>query len=361
MALNRSYETLPVVKYWGRCLNRTDTRYTKIYEKHSVSNPTDSRGLPDKPLWAHPTPLKKQYTSRGSLHIEKKLTTGNEYCNGVLSPTKHTLQYYYVVKREIPRDSVWPNTSWETEARLRIAQATVNLGSNIAEFRQTCNSFYDTAVGLKNIYRALRGRGWSRRRAMDVPAAWLNTNYALAPLVGDMSDSVLALNNALDRDIVRKIAITKTARDTNRDWFGLKAAERVYVSQDRAIVYVRLDPRSSRISAGNPLEWAWEAIPFSFVVDWMVPIGNSLQALDALRNVAYLRGTLTEKRTMSAKYVSPVNSGYTVEQTGRWDYKSHQRHTLSTIPLPDFPSWEPSESFRTVTNGLALLAVLRGR
>jgi len=41
----------------------------------------------------------------------------------------------------------------------------------------------------------------------------------------------------------------------------------------------------------NPLEIAWEVLPWSFVVDWFLPVGAFIRDLNANSNVTFVRGT----------------------------------------------------------------------
>lgn len=44
---------------------------------------------------------------------------------------------------------------------------------------------------------------------------------------------------------------------------------------------------------GNPAEWAWEAIPFSFLVDYFVNIGDMIQSLNAFAGVKLADASMT--------------------------------------------------------------------
>lgn len=43
----------------------------------------------------------------------------------------------------------------------------------------------------------------------------------------------------------------------------------------------------------NPAAIAWELVPFSFVLDWLLPIGNYLESFDATNGLAFQSGYLT--------------------------------------------------------------------
>jgi len=122
--------------------------------------------------------------------------------------------------------------------------------------------------------------GLTRRDAAD---AWLELQYGWKPLLSDVYEagqSVEAICNS-----------PRIGRVTARHWEGGSFDETVVyghivASQKdelRYIVYLEESlsaPRS--LGLMDPLSVAWEIIPYSFVVDWFVPIGTYLDALAVL-------------------------------------------------------------------------------
>lgn len=47
----------------------------------------------------------------------------------------------------------------------------------------------------------------------------------------------------------------------------------------------------SRIGLTNPAVLAWDVIPWSFVVNWVIPIGDWLESIDSTVGLDYLGGT----------------------------------------------------------------------
>jgi hypothetical protein len=55
---------------------------------------------------------------------------------------------------------------------------------------------------------------------------------------------------------------------------------------------------------------AWELVPFSFVLDWFIPIGSYLSQLDASAGMEFLGGSTTVVREMKGSYgVKPGTCG----------------------------------------------------
>jgi hypothetical protein len=256
-----------------------------------------------------------------------------------------------------------------------IEELAVNLGDTLIEYRQTASMFEKFGIGMRDAWRryskaksSLRGRPNRKRiTPCSVAAAELQYSYGVAPLVGALYDSVELLTERLSKPVYRRF--TSFARGRDEDAFESFSAFHEYVWEvsRRAIAYVQLEPDARGFDPGNPLEWAWERIPFSFVVDWGIPIGDYLGALDALKNVKAVKGTVTEKRRFQRWYTDPnVYSGDWYfrdekREKASYIYESHKRDVITSIPLPRVPRWDPSTSWKAIMHGLSLLTVLNQR
>jgi hypothetical protein len=137
---------------------------------------------------------------------------------------------------------------------------------------------------------------------------------------------------------------------------------------ETAIVYTELDTNFQPITMGNPLEFAWEILPFSFVFDLLIPVGDWLSAMDALKGYSNGFGSVSRKRRYQCTS-SVVPESYLGSDTvecelpGLVRKKTYSRDVISlnNIPLPNLPGWDPSKSHRAVVNMLALLKVQRSQ
>jgi hypothetical protein len=106
----------------------------------------------------------------------------------------------------------------------------------------------------------------------------------------------------------------------------------------------------AQIGITNPALLVWELIPYSFVVDWMIPVGDWLSSLDALVGVEDLRVVRGYKITRTTE----TSCGGSAKEV-QTDF---QRSAGTTLALPRL-AYRPSTSLTTVLNGLALLRQLR--
>lgn len=261
-----------------------------------------------------------------------------------------------------------PTNLADTNALLSVRENLLNLSDTLAEFRETAGMFGDFAVGVRDIYRASRGRMRRRRlRPTDTTSANLAMSFGISPLVGNFYDSLLHFKDRLNYDIIRrcvgydKVSVFKSYDGgINNHWYRVQSE-----FQFRTVLYVRVSPYATdRIDFGNPLRWAWELIPFSFIVDWGINVGDTLAALDRLPGITLAKGTRSVQAEHSAEFGlnDLLNSRQKYYQTlspGKQATWSYKRNVLSSFPMPDRPQWRPGASFRKLANASSILAQLK--
>jgi hypothetical protein len=255
-----------------------------------------------------------------------------------------------------------PSTYWETDARVAIKDNYVNLANDIAEYRETADMFKDVAHGIRDAWRLFHGRLPKRKRryitACDVPAAYLQYEYGVGPLVGTLYDSLERLdpvlaNPPLTRQATSSRASTTYGISSAGNWVSARATVRNHV-----VTYVRHENGYSGFTIGNPLEWAWEAIPFSFLVDVVANVGDTLSSLDALRGVTFVAGCNVTEVTSSAEgdYAREISEHCKPDPTRNTvEFRSYSRSLLSSVPLPTGIRWRPSGTWHKLRNAVAVL------
>ena len=263
----------------------------------------------------------------------------------------------------------WPD--WATDLRLKVKDEAINLGATVAEYKQSANMFGSAAKGVVNAWRAFRrGKFLKRKTTCDISAAHLIYDYGVAPLMSDMFDSYEALRYRLERPVYRRYFFKQrkdpyhsTASSTGPYYtteYDINAEMDQYIS-----AHVRLDlDKASMFTLGNPLEIAWELVPYSFVVDWFIPIGDTLIALDALKAVDDIMVSVVRKRYwyQEARPVGEDAWGNPIGclQPGTYTYHDHQRIATSTVPLPSIPKFNLNATTSKLLNAVSLLHVARG-
>lgn len=280
----------------------------------------------------------------------------------------------------LPEPNVW------LDIRQQMEETEWNVGGYIGEYDETIALFVNAAKTLRNAWLITRGRLPKKVikhkfTTKDISAARLNSEFAIKPLVSDVHTGLSMLNEKINSGV-----ITKRFISTKTDTYNYKSSGTVvsntqapgfyncYVTADaqlartvRAIVYADHLIEGTTVDFGNPIEWAWEGIPFSFVADWMFGIGDYLAALNATNGYSNIRGVklVREIYTQRMHYSRGKNTATNVDYIEQrpWSYfsKSINRTVLprGSIPLPNLPKWQPTQSFNALLNASALLHLLR--
>lgn len=297
------------------------------------------------------------------------------------------------------------DTDAETKAKAqgRLAEAVldmkVNLAQAMGERKQTANLVAATATRIANAARFLRkGRLDDAARSLGVRPKvgmkqavardhakgrdtlanfWLEMQYGWLPLLQDVfgAAELLATHVVEDRyhTVISAKARTVMMRPTLYMNDGMwpytnyPAGESMCVHKGRFQINYRLDSaaRSALATTGisNPALLAWELLPYSFVIDWFLPVGNYLEQIDAFSGFELVDGIYSShkrvdftfdrreehydflgKGSYAKRYISA--SGF---------YGQMTRTTLTQFPAPVPPAFKNPVGVIHALNSIALL------
>jgi hypothetical protein len=289
--------------------------------------------------------------------------------------------------------------SWRDQAiqkaRLALKDQDVNLGVAFAERSQTAKLVGDTCLTLVEALRALHRRDFraagralgirpGKPKSESIPKRWLELQYGWKPLLSDVYGSVNALTNRPQSDwfVTAKATVREKYHGENI-FTGTSTSAGYgignYVAQKGVNVRIDAVPTNSllieaaRLGITNPAEIGWELVPFSFVVDWFLPVGSFLSSLDALLgygqtycSISTFSSSRISHRLVSNNWTTKSGS-HTIFHTYMRSGSSHRervslvREALTTVPLPLLPRWKNPLSAAHMANGLSLLAQVFGR
>lgn len=209
-------------------------------------------------------------------------------------------------------------------------------------------------------------RNWSMR---DVSAAWIVSAFAIKPVVQTINDYCYQMSG-VDKttpSILRirhsKSAMSQDSQVYSNGSFSMELRRKT--SQTTVITYyVELIPGAPSFSEGNPAEWVWAAIPFSFVVDWMFKVGTFLKAANNIPpNVKLLGGSQVDIVDATHEYdllgSNSTDPSYASDRAAIDKYYSLSRNPISSIPFPAVPRWDPPANTGILTTAIALLHLVR--
>lgn len=264
-----------------------------------------------------------------------------------------------------------------TKALNDLTKHYYGVGADLAEARKTCDEFAQVALRVGNGLQALRhgqfkqaasnllgttGKGGSGSWSKSISDWWLQYSYGFKPLAHDLYEAQQAAHHALKKNV------TLTAHGTGRshnqqdfnwaDW--LQHTGSIDSSHWTTLRAHVVNPALYQLnSAGllNPLSVAWEATGFSFVVDWFVPIGGTLQAITAGVGLESDGGQTTSHQTDELRLTdirAPVLYGGNYREVG-WGYR---RTAYASFPMPEIYADVTPYSTPRAINALALVRQL---
>jgi len=264
-----------------------------------------------------------------------------------------------------------------TEVLLEMKHSdSFNLGADIAESAKTYNQLASLFSDVIKLYL-----GFKRRNIREIRNAVLGTGstesglrrryleyiYGIKPLVQDIYHIYGLLQTNLKKD--QLLSATKSGKISRKDSFHNVDWDVSSQSEYKVRVKLYYKINSSLTSTlsntglDNPLSIIWELVPYSFVLDWLVPVGSTLEALSVQLGVDFVSGTISRKTSYHADFarLTPLYANYidsaSGQITGTRDGMEYSR-SITGLPTPSFYIKSPF-SRQHITNALALFALAR--
>lgn len=268
-------------------------------------------------------------------------------------------------------------------------QAASMVAKNISRIRDAVRQ-----VKRGNVHGALKSLKADAKKGFkhttkDAASLWLELQYGWKPLLSDVHGTVEILNerDGFDPNRYTVSVIGKYSDHIDpekvlvNDRYQVVPGADYYVKcyKEQAFFYkskVRIDAHLTHPDLGlaaslgltNPLDLAWELLPFSFVADWFVPVGKYLNLLDATSGFTFRAGS----ETVTAELLQRLSCGPVVYDSlsrylssksylGSPEFNEYRHFYMNRSVLSDFPaigslrlSKDPIRGLR-VWNALALL------
>lgn len=324
----------------------------------------DRRTSPDADGRLRPRDLVLSPTSR--VYSRSRTFEGLVRINDGISPHTGTMNHHTETSISSRWNIIPTNVTWYDPPNhgilAEIKSQKVNLAMMLAEYRETSRMFIDAVRDLSSLYRDIRrgrlDRLLARGSSRNAASSWLLYRYGITPLVSDLQGSLEALERARDTSLLYRFRwqSSQTVDDYQHGSSPypvpfdkpIRVNEKIRVKD---IAWVQYDSavlqNMSALGLTNPAQLAWEVIPFSFVLDWFVNVGDYLSSLDALTGASRASYTRTFK----------VESYWTWPTGGIGDHRVYIRSVRSLTPTP--PQWEPSITWKRVVDSVALVKAMR--
>lgn len=272
-----------------------------------------------------------------------------------------------------------------TRMKLDLSESVVGIPQTIKMVAETAGRLLRAGTALRkgDVHSALHAlhispehfKTFGRKNAAEM---WLELQYGWMPLVMDIYNGVQVVNDAVNpaksppeqltcvRRVQQRLLVRSPTHANPAIWPGFTST-----SEGTGAVEVRYrfrisDPNVAYLnSIGllNPLSFAWAATPFSFVLDWLLPVGTWLKALSAPLGLQFVSGYATTKSwgsshvTVTKKGLFPPQNVHHCDgqSTAKCEKGWITRTVYTTFPGAALYFRFPLSSDRRVANAISLI------
>lgn len=218
------------------------------------------------------------------------------------------------------------------------------------------------------------------RAAMDkaLSRGVLSIQYGWRPLLNDIYGSYEQLESKAHQEIYflkKSSSLIGHEIDTKETVGFSKVKTNAWVERK---VYLKVMYAVSRqevrtlaqVGVSNPALVAWELVPWSFIIDWFIPIGNYISSLDATSGLYFVGGSMSTrtygemKKHQTWDYWTQgayqnYSTHYTGEASATYEWSDLDRVPLTAFPTVRFPVFKNPLSMEHALNAISLLSQLR--
>lgn len=214
-------------------------------------------------------------------------------------------------------DALPPSLENELKVRClrKVRDSSVNLAMTLAFMGPTLNMLWQRLISIADVLDAVKARDWKKvYRLLRVPGYkpgkraadyTLEVQFGWRQLIAD----VIGICEALEKGLLDEhmYVYGKAGAKSARPFYHVR--EKFYTTytvgdvvhsgtreefHSMTMVFKVRNPAMqllSQIGLTNPFVLAWDVIPWSFVVNWVIPIGDWLESIDSTVGLDYLGGT----------------------------------------------------------------------
>lgn len=256
--------------------------------------------------------------------------------------------------------------------REKTAGSDFNFGVFLGEMGEAMGMIGNAATRVANAYRYARRGNFSAAAASlsslrrdpsgrrIVARNWLELQYGWLPLLNDAEAGAKFLAHHLNVPLEQVVRVRRrragyiTPANGTVRWNGMKCF------QSKQII-ARLKEKDVYKLSGltDPMSVAWELVPYSFVIDWFLPIGDYLSArgLASALTGTFVTSTMKYYDTGVGfrQWVNPAQvSTHNVFRQTRVEVTREVSTTLN-VPLPSVKGLGEAMSWKRAANAVSLV------
>lgn len=218
-----------------------------------------------------------------------------------------------------------------------------------------------------------RVRGYLKSSPQDLSSLWLTWVYGISPVVSDIVDTIDVVKRS-DRTwrsfsaAVEKPTVTSTSLHPN--FIGKHDTTVKHIERYGVIVEGRITVDSvykEKVNWQGAISTAYQLIPFSFMLDWIVDIGEYLASSQIFEDKVYTawRTSIRLEDSHQEGYFGLKPGGSRFNRMFSAPFSYHQRgcyvnrSPLSSLPaMPDIKVKKPSTDVLSLQRAINALAIL---
>jgi len=221
--------------------------------------------------------------------------------------------------------------------------------------RSFAENWLEFQYGWKPVLMDIRGvldafalRAAATERIVTVRASSVDVSTTNHPIMSPLYGSYATVTP----QEISRFAMMRTERTRIGLRFKLDDADRRFMTQ---------------LGFTNPVSLLWELVPFSFVLDWMLPVGDYLEGLTSFSGLTFVDGFLTRstRENTFCSFSSNLTQGsgpQTIRVQCKGGFKRERfmmrREKLLSFPQRQAPTFKNPFTFTHTANALALLRVI---
>lgn len=251
----------------------------------------------------------------------------------------------------------------------------VNISVALAEARSTYNMLAKSVIPmLRALLAAKQNRWdeipkilrWRKQTRSSSEGIFLEWKYGWLPLAGDIKgtyDLLVSLKHKpLELEAEGFAKRTTNVGGAYRSSSFDGEIRHSYFTKLKAQVTADSARKFNQAGLINPFTLGWELIPFSFVIDWVLPVGNVLEAYSATAGLQFVDGYTGMKMEGVVKSTTPVPSNTaTTFYTGEPGKANHAYFRYSRVAHGGFP--QPRlyhrQNWFSLEHGITALALFK--
>lgn len=282
-------------------------------------------------------------------------------------------------------NNLW--SSEENSAMFGKLSARLGSGFNLATFlgegRESLRTITESATRLYKAYKAarkgnfvkawneLRGTRTSRlpsyirtdpgKNRQNFASNWLQLQYGWKPLLNDIFSACKHLAYTQQRDFKRvyRVRHTKSIEgefglSPGQSFGGFASIKKQWVARidsiDQGAILGLTDPRAT----------AWELVPFSFVADWFIPIGNYFEEMNLRSSLTgtFVLSRLQIAQTTNFKSHSTAPFGSYFDAYYNATDITAERNIAGSLPKPQMPEVKPLSKVLTFQRAVSAVSLV---